>query len=1007
MKISTNRKQHPLFRQLVRQSVLLATLSAATSLMADAPAMAAWTGGGDRSIVSDAANWICYNDAGEVMAGAVPDAAVTVVTITGATSFNCPAGQTPVWKSLSVHGTVTLTADCDWRGLGSIFTFVAAATTINLKGNDLTVCVPNGHASRKITVTDDSAAGAGGAFLLEVAPDTTFKNGCQWNNDSAFFFNGTVEVVKIGAGAYCVGAAHSAKGLKFYAHSGGTTIREGTLLINNDAETTNDTTYYAQANRPVFGQKGSPITIEKNGTFDYRGIYDLSLYTIRLAGGTFTNTRWPSHPDWGTNGKLTFSDDSSIYIARTAHIGGPFELNGHTLTGVIAAGQTWNCRNGSASNGLITLSGSGVFHVFNPIDATDNVTVDIACPLTVAASFAVSNYIARYEGNANAGSGVMSVCGTFTPQTDGFYPVTIQNGATIDLSGKEGVWSSVGTSGRPLSFAADATVTIDVGSRRLAVGDKLISWPVAPGATFRLTGDDTENFSTTVATDGLYVRSDAVPAYAVRDLDAGGWKYFTDDGTDITAQWQGGLTSTIEVRFASLAEYDELVRLAPSIAPASYVLTALTLPDGSEPLDLSALDFRVASNVEIDTKGRRLILPVSAIGGGTSFTVTSSVTGGELVVDVPADMTLVNTAVALTGSLKLTKTGKGAFTPGREQQTYTGGTEVADGSLVCSLDGSRRALGPAGSAITVSADAESGTAATFDVKGMRLYHDYHFILNGGTFLNSSTASATDDAAHIAQMTLTADSHFQTLGDYGFINTGYTESRLDLGGWTLTVSAGPGKDFYLCNTVVENGTLAAMNGGWTLAGRDGNAGTSWPMRLRNGARFVCAMPLKLKSPIHVADGGVYQADYSGGWNYNDQSVSVDAGGVFLPGAHNYYRALTMRDGSILDLSRRTNALPATSAFSTAFDTYNRGGALSFAANARITVKIDPKSAFIRQLAWSRDADGAPDGLLVNWKGRAPADTVTFVLDNAVKNSFKLRRTPDGLVVYQDAFFVILK
>jgi hypothetical protein len=26
---------------------------------------------------------------------------------------------------------------------------------------------------------------------------------------------------------------------------------------------------------------------------------------------------------------------------------------------------------------------------------------------------------------------------------------------------------------------------------------------------------------------------------------------------------------------------------------------------------------------------------------------------------------------------------------------------------------------------------------------------------------------------------------------------------------------------------------------------------------------------------------------------------------------------------------------------------------------------------------------------------------------VKNSFKLRRTPDGLVVYQDAFFVILK
>ena len=60
--------------------------------LADAPATATWTGGGDRSVLTDPANWQCKDSSGNVMAGAIPDAATTVVSVTGTTSFNCPAG---------------------------------------------------------------------------------------------------------------------------------------------------------------------------------------------------------------------------------------------------------------------------------------------------------------------------------------------------------------------------------------------------------------------------------------------------------------------------------------------------------------------------------------------------------------------------------------------------------------------------------------------------------------------------------------------------------------------------------------------------------------------------------------------------------------------------------------------------------------------------------------------------------------------------------------------------
>ena len=139
-----------------------------------------------------------------------------------------------------------------------------------------------------------------------------------------------------------------------------------------------------------------------------------------INGGTFKNTiRRPREPEWGSNGAIDFGADSYIDVARTAHIAGPFILNGHTLYATIAANQTWHCRSGSASNGTVKLEGDGVFQVsYEAIAATNNATYDIACALDIAQPIAVSNYVARYEGNSNSGTAEFRVHGTFTPVTD-------------------------------------------------------------------------------------------------------------------------------------------------------------------------------------------------------------------------------------------------------------------------------------------------------------------------------------------------------------------------------------------------------------------------------------------------------------------------------------------------------------------------------------------------------------------------------------------------------------
>ena len=81
----------------------------------------------------------------------------------------------------------------------------------------------------------------------------------------------------------------------------------------------------------------------------------------------------------------------------------------------------------------------------------------------------------------------------------------MQDGSTIDLSGKTGTWNvttSLSYGSTTTTFAAGAKVTVELGSRALKVGDKVIAWAAQPDATFTGRG-----YTFEAREDGLYVAS--------------------------------------------------------------------------------------------------------------------------------------------------------------------------------------------------------------------------------------------------------------------------------------------------------------------------------------------------------------------------------------------------------------------------------------------------------------------------------------------------------------------
>ena len=400
------------------------------------------------------------------------------------------------------------------------------------------------------------------------------------------------------------------------------------------------------------------------------------------------------------------------------------------------------------------------------------------------------------------------------------------------------------------------------------------------------------------------------------------------------------------------------------------------------------------AGVRIDLNGRVLRVASLADDDFANAVITNSNAGAvaELRVDVAEGTRMINSSVSILGSVKLVKEGLGTYVAAKTQQTYSGGTTILEGVLENSMVDARNfLLGAVGSTITVSTNGAN--RGVFDIKEMCAQNAddgcaaYVLVMDGGLVQNTG-ADVSQLNGQFFDVRLTADSEFSQTYDWGMFNSA---TAIDLGGHTLKVAIGTnGRTFHIVNCEMKNGFIDVTSGGWFQTGVSGSKYEQY--RLENVATnvdFRIGSAMKIYAPLSVRD---YEQVY--GSNNNAGTGVFSVHGTFKPAAHDYFYGVTLMDGSAIDLSQRTSALPLTSLFSGGRKT------IDFAANAKVTVDLSGR-ADVAALAKSGD-------YVVTWtEATAPGVDVTFRLDAATAAKYTLKADATGLRLGRGGFILIVR
>ena len=336
-----------------------------------------------------------------------------------------------------------------------------------------------------------------------------------------------------------------------------------------------------------------------------------------------------------------------------------------------------------------------------------------------------------------------------------------------------------------------------------------------------------------------------------------------------------------------------------------------------------------------------------------------------------------NDRIALGGNVKLVKEGAGTFAS-HKAQTYTGGTLVAGGmAQPPDGNGANDTYSPAkGYTAFGSGKIVVGEGAFFDLRGNYDFNGALSIdLDGGT-ITSGIEMKQPGWGGSGVGTLTKDS---------FVNVQraivFGGGTLDLGGHKLSASMAYGRILYAKYSVISNGTLETSGTGWL------RFDASCDMRT---VRFVSGSPLALGGDITI-ELGDYVVSYAG--NESNGTGVLKVHGAFVPNTDSFF-GCTMQDGSTIDLSGRTTALPAAAAFTGSVKPSHLG--VSFAANATVTVNLAGREG-LKELAGSKDEGGAFAGYLMMWGDEVPDASVKFVLDAETAERYYLKSTGNGLLL----------
>ena len=919
----------------------------------------------------------------------------------------CVAAALPSWAAITnpVAADYTLTDD---ETVDAALT-VNSGVTVDLAGHKLTV---KGLGTGTGTITSSVA---GGVLNIDV------DSGVTVDNTAVALTGGTnLQVWKTGAGTLKMSKTNTG----FGAADKTSIVVKGGLLTKTRSLAT------------PWGAKSSLIKVEDGGAADIQGwgksgntYTDSHNYRYDIAGdgpdgngalvnNESTETGW-NLPNWvGYLRALNLSADASIggpyawgmcyYRNNSSYVGLTITMNAHTLTFRNFTSANFMCWNGTYSgNGTIVVAEDSKFQ-FSMGDSSAP-DCDFIVRGTISQNgnkfspvkslvFEPSGVYAGRAGNNQEEKQTVVAYEKYAPNlnhSNNTYPtmrVTLgasgHTATTLDL----GYFTNRTFDASMTTFYSGSTVTVDTGARAITNGEQLVSWSSVPNATFTL-ATTTPDVEAVTRTDGLYVKSTLSPEYAVWNVEKEGndkWDYYQADGTPFPYEWTEGVTADMQVRFSSLAEYVVLTNANLGITPAAYVMTALSLSEGTDEIDLSGLGFVLAAGVTIDLKGNTVKIPCSVMSASNESTITNSTSQvGSLVLDVPSGTTVENTSVTLSGSLRFVKQGGGTFMPTKLYQPYTGGNEIAAGIVKLSTahnqhDGYFNELGGFVQGTGAYAEVDVLSGATVDLNGQTGMRSYMFVLKGGTLTNTGTDMGYNDASLFYFRLADAErSYFSVPHSAGFYRDSSGATTLDLGGKTLQMGITGGKYFYLNNTTISNGTLDVTSGGYLYTFRK-------PSYVQNAnINLNCA--LRLEQELSVSNIVV---KYNGDWDIGTTNLNVY--GEFRPeNAGGYFYGPTMQDGSTLDFSAWQESLgwPVYSRSKYAYYGVAVKNTFSFANNATVKVKLGTHKV----------PRGTP---VISWTEETkPANSVKFICADGGR-SYRLVKKSDGLYVYS-GFVILIK
>ena len=551
--------------------------------------------------------------------------------------------------------------------------------------------------------------------------------------------------------------------------------------------------------------------------------------------------------------------------------------------------------------------------------------------------------------------------------------------------------------GGTLTLGAGSKITFDVSNYDggdVALVTDGIALPAGESDVLAHFGVTDSRFVLSLSNDGktVYARLDNVAATAT-------WTG-AGDGTSLNsaANWEcrNGSGTLLTGDDALPCELTRVIVCSGSAALNAPVGTEipwqyLRIEAGNATLAADAVDWRgipmldVPEGVTVDTNGKKLYVNWKIEGSGA---FTSAAAGGELHVDVPAGTTNVNASVAFKGSLKLVKDGDGTFVAACESQTYTGGTEVADGTLT--LGTNKYPLGAKNASVKICA------GAVYDMNGC--------------FSTSSCIYAYDLAGTMRSQTATEsygwNNAYRILGGT-FVVSG-DDARLELS--NVYFACPDGTAWFTMNghTLTFDGTvyvgLGAFRsndyGKWVFTGGNcvyewlnGNGPTNVDVEVYAPASF------KLKGNADVG-GLVYEGTF---WAKNTVVSHLLVYGRYLAGP--CHLPISMRNGSTLDLSAITGSFDLTNAVAntTAYVASAVVGDMTFqSGTAEEPSVVNVNLAGRTDLSAIRKSESP---YVVTWLSQ-PAN-VNFVLDAQSRaNGYRIYSEPEGLRLKRFTGFMIL-